>query len=441
MNNKSSGHVKPCKIGQSEAHNKRAPEYLARINEKDLYIRCDLTPFNSTWVAAEAEQGLQSYQDGLAKMVKEKTGRAMQTGERERVDKKTGKKKKVNGSSPIREEVVNCKPDTTMDDLKEYARKCQVRWGITALQIYLHRDEGHCDAPGDISTWVPNLHAHIVWDWMDHATGKSWKLTPQDMSAMQDLLAETLQMERGKRKAETGAEHLERNDYIIAKQKQEILSNDEKLHKDRRNCLNNILKGTSDLLTGKLYRLEKENKSLKEAYPLEINHAREEAEVEYTLKLQAAEKRYKAALSEMNARLGRSMAENHTLSQRLESLNRDCKAMQARIDFRNRMIRVLSQWLYQVSELFRKAVRVIVNFVQDEYRSFLTADEAIIVKTVMDTQEATGMNRKDVGECLVCCADSLSEFDNAGRHKADREVEDVANGNYDGKLERYGMRR
>ena len=42
------------------------------------------------------------------------------------------------------------------------------------------------------------------------------------MSQIQDMVAETLEMERGKRKSETGAEHLERNDFIIQKQENQI---------------------------------------------------------------------------------------------------------------------------------------------------------------------------------------------------------------------------
>ena len=54
-----------------------------------------------------------------------------------------------------------------------------------------------------------------------HETGKSCKLGKEDMSEMQTLLAEYLEMQRGTSKAETGKEHLEREDFIIAKQKQE----------------------------------------------------------------------------------------------------------------------------------------------------------------------------------------------------------------------------
>ena len=137
-------------------------------------------------------------------------------------NKKTGKTKVISGSSPLRESVVVCKPDTTVDQLRRYCDRCHERWGITALQVFIHQDEGHYGIPEDKSTWKPNCHAHIVWDWMNHETGKSYKLGREDTSLMQDMVAECLGMERGTRKEETGKAHLERTDFIIAKQKREV---------------------------------------------------------------------------------------------------------------------------------------------------------------------------------------------------------------------------
>jgi hypothetical protein len=217
-----SGHIKPCKIGQSEAHNERKPEYLANINRAKIYIHEDLSSQNSKWISPRVNGDLQQYYDEIKAMVKEKTGRKLQEGDRVRTDKKTGKQKIISGSSPLREEVVVCKADTTIDELRNYAQACHDLWGITAIQMFIHRDEGHYENPTDKKSWKPNYHAHIVWDWMNHETGKSCKLDPKDMSKMQDLLAENLHMERGKSKSETGREHLERNDFILAKQKQEL---------------------------------------------------------------------------------------------------------------------------------------------------------------------------------------------------------------------------
>ena len=222
MAQKTSINIKPCNIGSSEAHNRRTAEYLANIRKEKFYIRTDLMAGNETWVAPDfSEATLTDRYNQIAAMVKEKTGRAMQTKDRERVNKKTGKVTIVRGSTPLKEGVVVIKEDTTMEQLRKFCEVCNERWGVTALQVFIHRDEGHYGTPGDNATWKPNLHAHIVWDWMNHDTGKSCKLDEKAMSEMQTVLAECLEMERGTSKAVTGKEHLERTDFIIAKQKQE----------------------------------------------------------------------------------------------------------------------------------------------------------------------------------------------------------------------------
>ena len=222
MAQKTSINIKPCNIGSSEAHNRRTAEYLAHIGKEKFYIRTELMVGNETWVSPDfGDTMLTDRYNEIAAMVKEKTGRAMQTKDRERVNKKTGKVTIVRGSTPLKEGVVVIKEDTTMEQLLRFCEECKERWGITALQIFIHRDEGHYGVPKDVATWKSNLHAHIVWDWMNHETGKSCKLDEKAMSEMQTLLAECLEMQRGTSKAETGKEHLERADFILAKQKQE----------------------------------------------------------------------------------------------------------------------------------------------------------------------------------------------------------------------------
>ena len=222
MAQKTSVNIKPCNIGSSEAHNRRTAEYLANIRKEKFYIRTDLMARNETWVSPDfGEATLTDRYNQIAAMVKEKTGRAMQTKDRERVNKKTGKVTIVRGSTPLKEGVVVIKEDTTMEQLQKFCKVCNERWGVTALQVFIHRDEGQYGIPGDNATWKPNLHAHIVWDWMNHDTGKSCKLDEKAMSEMQTILAECLDMERGISKAVTGKEHLERTDFILAKQKQE----------------------------------------------------------------------------------------------------------------------------------------------------------------------------------------------------------------------------
>ena len=245
MATKSSIHIKPCNIASSEAHNRRTAEYMRNIGESRIYVVPELSTNNEQWINPDfSTPELRTHYDNIKQMVKEKTGRAMQEKERERKGK-NGKIIKVAGCSPIREGVLLIRPDTTLADVRKFGEECQRRWGITPLQIFLHKDEGHWlngqpEAEDKESFQIegrwfkPNYHAHIVFDWMNHETGKSRKLNDEDMATMQTLASNILLMERGQSKAVTGKEHLERNDFIIKKQKAELQRIEEtKRHKEQ----------------------------------------------------------------------------------------------------------------------------------------------------------------------------------------------------------------
>ena len=246
MATKSSIHIKPCNVASSEAHNRRTAEYMRNIGKSRIYIVSELTADNEQWINPDfGSPELQTHYENIKRMVKEKTGRAMQEKERERKGK-NGKIIKVAGCSPIREGVLLIRQDTTLEDVRRFGEECQRRWGITPLQIFLHKDEGHWlngqPAPEDMESfqvgerWFkPNYHAHIVFDWMNHDTGKSRKLNDEDMTEMQNLASDILLMERGQSKAVTGKKHLERNDFIIEKQKAELQRMDAaKRHKEEK---------------------------------------------------------------------------------------------------------------------------------------------------------------------------------------------------------------
>lgn len=126
-------------------------------------------------------------------------------------------------AEPVKEGVVVIKPDTTMEQLREFADWCHGKYGIKPMGIYIHYGEGHWatldekagqsedgyrredgaewkrqNKLGEWEYWKPNLHAHIVFDWFNHETGRCYRLGRRDMSEMEDKLAETLQMKRGK---------------------------------------------------------------------------------------------------------------------------------------------------------------------------------------------------------------------------------------------------
>ena len=279
---------------------------MRNIGKSQIYIVPELTAGNEQWINPSfGSPDLQAHYDYIKRMVKEKTGRVMQEKERERKGK-NGKIIKVAGCSPIREGVLLIRPDTTLADVRKFSEECQKRWGITPLQIYLHKDEGHWlsgqPEAGDRESfqvgekWFkPNYHAHIIFDWMNHDTGKSRKLNDEDMTEMQSLASDILLMERGQSKAVTGKEHLERNDFIIEKQKAELqrmgaakrhkeeqigLAEQElkqvkseirtdKLKKTATNAATAIASGVGSLFgSGKIKSLEIRNKDLKDEITL-----------------------------------------------------------------------------------------------------------------------------------------------------------------------------
>ena len=369
---KASDHVKPCNIEQSERHNRRDAEYIASLNPRILYVRTDLSPDNESYVAPDMKGiSLQQHYDAIKAMVKQKTGRAMQE-KKVMVTGKNGKQKERNGSSPIRESVVNIKPDTKMNDLLKYTKKVQERWGVRAIQIHIHRDEGHYENSDDPSTWKPNLHAHIIWDWMNHETGKSFKLGKKDMEELQDLAAETLEMERGKRKAETGREHLERNDFIRSKQMEqsakleaEIAEKRDRLDTENGNA---IKSGVANLFgKGKYADMEKENKRLKEELPKQ----KAVLQRKYQQVLDAERDRQSQQLAEKDKQIGDLQAkykgEVFRHQQDNQEKDRIIRQKDSIInDYRER----LGHYLSTLSELLRGAVKAVIDYVQSGYRSF-----------------------------------------------------------------------
>lgn len=164
MAKQTSINVQPAK-GGSEQHNKR---------EKELdYVRKDLSHLNQYWESDTQANRLAT----IKELAKAKTGRTMQAK-----------------ATPIREGVVVIQDSTTMEDLHRLADAYRDRLGIEVFQIAIHRDEGYQNS----KEWKPNLHAHLVFDWTDHSTGKSVKLNRQKMAEMQTITAEVLGMERGK---------------------------------------------------------------------------------------------------------------------------------------------------------------------------------------------------------------------------------------------------
>ena len=394
MATKSSIHIKPCNIASSEAHNRRTAEYMRNIGESRIYVVPELSTDNEQWINPDfGTPELRTHYDNIKQMVKEKTGRAMQEKERERKGK-NGKIIKVAGCSPIREGVLLIRPDTTLADVRKFGEECQRRWGITPLQIFLHKDEGHWlngqpEAEDRESFKVgnrwfkPNYHAHIVFDWMNHETGKSRKLNDEDMAAMQTLASNILLMERGQAKAVTGKEHLERNDFIIKKQKAELQRIEEtKRHKEQQVSLaeqelkqvkaeirtDKLKSAATDVATaitsgvgslfgsGKLKDLEQSNENLRHEIA----------------------KRDKG-IDELKAKM-QQMQEQHSKQIRnLQGIhNQELEAKDKEISRLNAILEKTFNWFPLLKEMLRmEKLCYAIGFTKDMINSLLTKKEAI----------------------------------------------------------------
>ena len=367
---------------------------MRNIGESRIYVVPELSTDNEQWINPDfGTPELRTHYNNIKQMVKEKTGRAMQEKERERKGK-NGKIIKVAGCSPIREGVLLIRPDTTLTDVRKFGEECQRRWGITPLQIFLHKDEGHWlngqpEAEDKESFQIggrwfkPNYHAHIVFDWMNHETGKSRKLNDEDMATMQTLASDILLMERGQAKAVTGKEHLERNDFIIKKQKTELQRIEEtKRHKEQQVSLAEqelkqvkaeirtdklksaatdvataITSGVSSLFgSGKLKDLEQSNENLRHEIA----------------------KRDKG-IDELKAKM-QQMQEQHSKQIRnLQGIhNQELEAKDKEISRLNAILEKAFNWFPLLKEMLRmEKLCYAIGFTKDMINSLLTKKEAI----------------------------------------------------------------
>lgn len=180
--------VSVAKYGSAYQHQK--PEHRATLN----YIHSERTAMNESWHREYQANGhpktLRNYLADTKKIVKAKTGRAMQAKAEDNV---------------IGEAVVVIDEQTTMEDLQKLGKAMEQRYGWTCVQIHIHRDEGYLgERTEDMKhrEGKYNLHAHMFFITTNLATGKSWKRQRGEGSVMQDITAQTLDLTRGVKKSE-----------------------------------------------------------------------------------------------------------------------------------------------------------------------------------------------------------------------------------------------
>ena len=477
MATKSSIHIKPCNTKSSEVHNRRTAEYMRNIGTSKIYIVPELSADNEQWINPDfGNPDLQTHYDNIKQMVKEKTGRAMQEKERERKGK-NGKIIKVAGCSPIREGVLLIKPDTTLADVKKFGEECQRRWGIAPLQIFLHKDEGHwLSGQPDMEDkesfkvgekWFkPNYHAHIVFDWMNHDTGKSQKLNDNDMMEMQTLASDILSMKRGQSKTVTGKEHLERNDFIIEKQKEEMNRLDAtRQYREYQLEMTNQKMQEAENRTNSLIETanqkERQNEDLDRAIKEKRSKLNREKGSELldaavgwatgkskSLKGEIEGLRHEIStheetIEQLQGRIQTMQSDHHRELMKLEAkhqseLNRkeaahteETARLKNRISWQNQIIGTLSFFLLKTSDIFRKAVNGIIRLAREYYKPRFDAEQVSDIKSALNLFGDDKQSQQTAGNFLYITAQQKGKLDNREQIKARREVDNVVDGHYD----------
>lgn len=232
-------HIRRCNVGSVEAHNKRTKGYIDGLKKAgaNIYFFEELSRNNRSWVNPRYEG--KTCEQIFKEMIEEykalhKKHQAPALKDVTRINKKTGKEYTVAGWSPIREGVVPIKEDTKLSDFKPIEEWARGK-GLDIIRIDMHQDEGYKDEEtGNIKF---NRHAHVVFDWLDHNTGKTLKLNEQDMRELQDVVANALHMERGESKAKTGAEHRDVEQQRIHADQQRIKRAEQKMQEMKKKLM------------------------------------------------------------------------------------------------------------------------------------------------------------------------------------------------------------
>ena len=497
MANKASNHIERCNIGTCEAHNDRTDDYMKHIKPERVYIIQERTHANLHWKADQLEgKDLATYKEELKQLYIDRIHQAPNEKDREVTNKKTGKKRTIAGWSPIREGVVNIKPTTTLEDLQRFSEACSEKFGFKPIRIDVHFDEGHItDEEPDVEDgekcllqdgrWVSlNLHAHIIYDWVDHETGKTYKCNEENMAEVQNLAAEILGMERGRKKSETGREHLSREEFIARKlqNRKEELTADigelEEVKAQKQEEANNaqadlLHRGmgalgefASDWVSGKNARKNKENDDIRRQNRQLVKERDEATEQARTADERAKaryQRDYQSKMESLKASFDKqvdSAAERKVVANRKE-LEDYKKQFMKILEEKNRLVEVQSENFHLKARLNARddcatlAIKLLWNIVAPFFEALrdLALNRKISVWSEFTEKQVTDMKRilqkfsdkpdeqEKIAYWFLREASKKYHFNKVQEQQCEREMKRVLNNEYQiGLCGGYGMK-
>ena len=301
---------------------------------------------------------------------------------------------------------------------------------------------------------------------MNHDTGKSQKLNDNDMMEMQTLASDILLMKRGQSKAETGKEHLERNDFIIEKQKEEMSRLDAtRQYREYQLEMTNQKMQEAENRTNSLIETANQKERQSEDLDMAIKEKRSKLNREKgselldaavgwatgkskVLKGEIEDLRCEISTHEetielLQGRIQAMQSDHHRELMKLEAkhqseLNRkeaahteETARLKNRISWQNLIIGSLSFLLLKTSDIFRKAVNGIIRLAREYYKPRFDAEQVSDIKSALNLFGDDRQSHQTAGDFLYITATQKGKLDNREQIKARREVDNVAEGHYD----------
>ena len=286
------------------------------------------------------------------------------------------------------------------------------------------------------------------------------------MMAMQTLASDILSMKRGQSKAETGKKHLERNDFIIEKQKEEMnrLDATRQYREHQLETANQKMQeveSRTNILIETAYQKERQSEDLDRAIKEKRSKLNREKGSELldaavcwaTGKSKALKNEIEDLRSEISTheetierlqdKIQTMQNNHHSELMKLEAkyqseLNRKDAAhteetarLKNRISWQNQIIGCFSFLLLKTSDIFRKAVNGIIRLARDYYKPRFDAEQVSDIKSALNLFGDDKQSHQAAGDFLYITAMQKGKLDNREQIKARREVDNILEGHYD----------
>jgi len=160
-------------------------------------------------------------------------------------------------------------------------------------------------------------------------------------------------------------------------------------------------------------------------------------------------KRYKTRCFELNADYNRLVASYNDMKagrQRAEAALLEYKrgeeqrfnAFTAQSKWKDDVLLSIALMFAKADNLFRQAIDAIIKFAKNAYKSFFNDEEATAIKATMTNLAGEHGDHRAIGKWLMMAAKAEGNLTERAAVRAAKEVDDVALGRYDHRIEQRG---